>query len=89
MINSISATGVTLMLETAPLSGDLMRQKQKQTKIHCIPALEVMNFLFFSILWILIQPYFLQTLIPICHFTVLFTWPCQILSSCLSNPPTG
>lgn len=89
MINSISAMGVTLMLETAPLSGDLMRQKQKRIKIHCIPALEVMNFLSFPILWILIQPYFLQTLIPVCHLIVLFTWPCQILSSCFSNPPMG
>lgn len=85
MINNISATGVTLMLETAALSDDLLRQKQK-TKIHCIPALVTMNFLFFPILWLLIQPYFLQTLI---HLTVLFTQPCQILSRCLSNPPMG
>lgn len=67
MINSTTAMGVALMLETAALSGDLMRQKQKQAKIHCIPAVEAMNFLFFPILCFLFQPYFLQTLILLHH----------------------
>lgn len=35
--------GIALMLETAALFDGLMGQKQKQTKIHCIPALEVKN----------------------------------------------
>lgn len=89
MINSISAMSVTVMLETAALFGDLMRQKQKQTKIHCIPALEVMNFLFLRILWLQIQPYFLQTQILVCYLTVLSTQHCQILFSGLSKPPMG